>query len=242
MMQENNLKLITPLNPNAITINETQRRNPIVQSIRNVPYEFKSNIVPDYAIGTSTCVLFLSLKYHLLHPTYLFRRIKEVGRDYRLRVVLCLVDVDDNIPSLLEINKICFSNKFVLILSWSSLEAGRYIETLKAYEQKPPTSIQEKVDTEFLPKMCSILKCVRSINRSDTATLLEAFGHLRGICNAEEHELVLCPGLGEKKVKRLYEALHTPFKRLKGDSAIASSDTSMIPVDMNIEEDINDMK
>ena len=26
-------------------------------------------------------------------------------------------------------------------------------------------------------------------------------------------ELALCPGLGEKKVQRLYHALHTPFRR-----------------------------
>ena len=43
-------------------------------------------------------------------------------------------------------------------------------------------------------------------------TLLEAFGTLSGICQADEQQLLLCPGIGDKKVKRLYQALHEPFK------------------------------
>lgn len=222
-----------PLNSNAITINESQRRNPIVQCIRNFPWEIRSNITPDYILGSTTCALFISLKYHLLHPTYLFRRIKEVGREFKLRVVLCLVDIEDVELPLLDLNKLCFSNSFVLLLSWSSLESGRYLETLKAYEAKPPTSIQEKVETEFLPQLTSILKNVRSINRTDATTLVETFNNFKGICNAEEHELVLCPGMGEKKVKRLYQALHTPFKKQVTDRNRSSTTTLPSSVDVD---------
>lgn len=38
---------------------------------------------------------------------------------------------------------------------------------------------------------------------------------LSGICAAKEQELVLAPGLGDKKVKRLYQTLHEPFKSTK---------------------------
>ena len=52
-----------------------------------------------------------------------------------------------------------------------------------------------------------------------------------GICSAKEQELILVPGLGDKKVKRLYQALHEPFRTVKqkvarNDSNSASSSTS----------------
>ena len=80
---------------------------------------------------------------------YVKRRIGELGRAFTLRVLLVLVDTDDNIRSLLELNSFCFLNDFTLILAWSREEAARYIETLKAYEKKSPESIQEKVEKEF---------------------------------------------------------------------------------------------
>lgn len=181
-------------NSSCIQVKESQKGNPVLQCIRNVQWEFNRGIVPDYVIGASSCALFISVKYHILHPRYLDRRMKEIGRLFRLRVVICQIDTDDNIRALLELNKLCFSCNFTLILAWSALEAGRYIETLKAYENKPSTSIQWKVDEEFLPKMTSVLKNIRSINRTDVVTLLEAFRNLRGMCEADEQQLVLCPG------------------------------------------------
>jgi DNA excision repair protein ERCC-1 len=58
----------------------------------------------------------------------------------------------------------------------------------------------------------TVLTNVRSVNKTDVVTLLEVFGSFGGICQADEQQLVLCPGLGDKKVKRLYQALHEPFK------------------------------
>jgi hypothetical protein len=40
-------------------------------------------------VAASLC----SLRYHLLHPEYLYFRIRELQKNYRLRVVLCHVDV-----------------------------------------------------------------------------------------------------------------------------------------------------
>ena len=188
------VKMNLNVNGNIILVKESQRGNPVLDCIKNVNWQFQSGIIPDYILTSSCCALFISIRYHLLHPNYLFRRIKEIGRDYRLRVVLCQVDIDDNIKALLELNKLCFSNRFTLILSWSPLEAGRYLETFKSYENKPSTSIQEKVDVEFLPQVTNVLKCVKSVNRTDVVTLFEAFGNLQGICTADESQLLLCPG------------------------------------------------
>nr|PNR38072.1 hypothetical protein PHYPA_021183 [Physcomitrium patens] len=39
--------------------------------IRTVRWVY-GNIVPDYLLGQSTCALYISLSYHLLHPDYLY--------------------------------------------------------------------------------------------------------------------------------------------------------------------------
>lgn len=41
--------------------------------------------------------------------------------------------------------RVSVSLDFTLILSWSSEEAGRYLETFKVYENKPADLITEKV-------------------------------------------------------------------------------------------------
>jgi DNA excision repair protein ERCC-1 len=194
-MNEGNQVGNVSFNSNFIQVKESQKGNPVLHCIRNVQWEYNSGIVPDFVLGGSTCALFVSVRYHMLHPRYIDRRMKEVGRNFRLRIVLCQVDTDDNVQALLELNKFCFSASFTLLLAWSPREAGRYLETLKAYENKPSTSIQWKVDEEFLPKMTSVLKNVRSINRTDVVTLMEAFRSFKGICNADEQQLVLCPGI-----------------------------------------------
>lgn len=67
-----------------------QRGNPILKSIRNVPWEY-GEIVPDYVMGATTCALFLSLRYHNLNPNYIHDRLKQLNHQYELRVLLVLV-------------------------------------------------------------------------------------------------------------------------------------------------------
>lgn len=148
---------------------------------------------------------------------HISKRIQEVGRNFRLRILLVFVDDESNLATLQELNKIAFACDFTLILAWSNAECARYLETFKAYEGKSATAIQEKVETEFLPKLTSVLTNIRSVNKTDVITLMDVFGSFGSICRASEQELALCPGIGDKKVKRLHRALHEPFQpsRLK---------------------------
>lgn len=210
-------------------VNECQKGNPLLPFIRNVRWVFTREIVADYAVNT-TGALFVSVKYHHRHPKvssiccnccsdlllqHISRRIDEVGRSYRLRVLLVLMDDENCLTALQDLNRIAFSQSFTLILSSSNAECGRYLETLKSYENKPSASIQEKEETEFLPRLTKTLTSVRSVNKTDVLTLLDVFGSFSGICRASSEQLVLCPGIGEKKVKRLHQALHQPFERKK---------------------------
>lgn len=47
-----------PKSKSTIVVKSTQRGNPLLQFIRNVPYEF-GDIVPDYVVGLTSCVMFL---------------------------------------------------------------------------------------------------------------------------------------------------------------------------------------
>lgn len=63
--------------------------------------------------------------------------------------------------------------------------------------------------------MQDCLGVIRSVNKSDTLTLASNFGSVKAICDASADELALCPGLGDKKVARIHEALHEPLSRTK---------------------------
>ena len=77
---------------NSIAVHPKQRGNPLLKSITNVPWEFDDEIVPDYVVGKTACVLFLSLKYHNLNPDYIHNRLKQLGKRFELRVLLVQID------------------------------------------------------------------------------------------------------------------------------------------------------
>ncbi|KAJ3140187.1 ssDNA endonuclease and repair protein rad10 [Geranomyces variabilis] len=195
---------------NSIIVNSCQRGNGILKYIRNVPWEY-GPIVPDYQIGETACALFLSLKYHRLHPDYVYTRIKQLGQSFLIRVLLCVVDIDDHQSSIRDLTRIAVYNSFTIILAWSAEEAGRYLETFKAYEHKPPDILKERVDPDYLAKLTDAITQIKSINKTDVITLASAFGSLKNIIAASPDDLEQCPGFGKEKVRRLHEAFNEPF-------------------------------
>uniref|UniRef100_A0A7S4I2N4 ERCC1-like central domain-containing protein n=1 Tax=Odontella aurita TaxID=265563 RepID=A0A7S4I2N4_9STRA len=200
----------TILQPHVLHVSNRQRGNPLLRLIRNVPWAH-ANIIPDYLLGTNRCALFLSVKYHNLHPNYVHRRISELGKDFDLRVLLVKVDVEDNAATLLYLNKLAVINDLTLILAWSDDECARYLETYKAFEGKDASSIQKREQTTYADRVSDVLCTVRSVNKTDAAQLVGQFGSLRALVGASADELSLCPGIGAKKVRRLWEAFHRPF-------------------------------
>lgn len=202
----------TMLQPHMLHISTRQRGNPILAHIRNVPHQF-SPMVPDYIFGPTRCALYLSLRYHNLHPDYVHRRIAELKSDFTLRVLLCHVDIEDNASALLFLNDLCVKNNMTLILSWSDEEAARYIETLKAFDGTDTSAIEKRDHTTQMEQVAHALASVRSVNKTDAGQLLNQFGCWRNIVGASVDELSVCPGLGPKKVRRLYEAFRKPFSK-----------------------------
>ncbi|TNN03113.1 hypothetical protein fugu_000142 [Takifugu bimaculatus] len=198
----------------SIVVSPRQRGNPILKYIRSVPWEF-GDVVPDYVLGQTTCALFLSLRYHNLNPNYIHDRLKLLGQTFTLRVLLVQVDVKDPHHALRELARICVMADCTLVLAWSPEEAGRYLETYKSYEKKPADTLKEQVEKDYLSKVTECLTTVKSINKTDAITLLSTFSSVEGIMNASKDDLVLCPGLGPQKARRLYDVFHKPFLKSK---------------------------
>ena len=60
-------------------------------------------------------------RYHLLNPKYIYGRIKELQRAYRLRVLLCHVDTEDAVDPLAQVTKAALLNDCTLFCAWSPL-------------------------------------------------------------------------------------------------------------------------
>ncbi|XP_067670741.1 DNA excision repair protein ERCC-1-like [Haliotis asinina] len=195
---------------NSLIVNQRQRGNPILKHVRNIPWEY-GNIVPDYVMGQSTCALFLSLRYHQLNPEYIHKRLKLLGKSFDLRVLLVQVDIKDPHHLLKDLAKMCILADCTLMLAFSPEEAGRYLETYKVYENKPPEAIMEKTDNNFMAKMTDCLTTVKSVNKTDCMTLMSTFGSLEKVMKAGREELSLCPGFGPQKAQRLHDVFHQPF-------------------------------
>ena len=108
------------------------------------------------------------------------------------------------------------------VCTWSVQEAARYLETYRAYARKPADLIKERSDGAFVSQLGECLTTVRPLNKTDVATLHRTFGSLHAMLHASAEELALCPGLGERKVSRLWEAFTEPFVPARARRAAAA--------------------
>ncbi|KAH9054688.1 restriction endonuclease type II-like protein [Lactarius vividus] len=222
--------VVQPSSGNSIIINPCQRLNPIVECIRNVPKEF-GDISPDYQVGRTTGVLFLSLRYHRLHPEYIHQRIERLGQAYNLRILLLMCDISEHQDPIRELTKVCLLNNITVIVTWSADEAGQYLTAYKQSEHRPPTMIRERVDKTPDALLRTALTSIPRVNKTDVETLRASFGvrptythtlsppsfpltrSFAKIAQADAEQLARLPGFGPKKVSRLKDAFERPFFR-----------------------------
>jgi len=156
-------------------------------------------------MGQNICSLFLSLRFHQLHKDYLFSRIRQLdGTAYKVRILLCMVDLDYNQSVLEEIANIAIGNDLTLILSWSFREAGRYLETYKIYESKGPETLKGRPKEDFPAQAVNSFCTMRGVNKTDVQVMLQNFGSVKAAIRSTMEELSLCVGVGEKKVLLMF--------------------------------------
>lgn len=99
-----------------------------------------------------------------------------------------------------------------MVVAGSEREAARYLETLRCYDCKGADGIQERVGSDYAARVNAALSSVRGVNRTDVSTLMFTFGNFRNLATVSDNQLRACPGVGERKVARLFAALHQPFR------------------------------
>lgn len=224
--------VVQPGAGNNIIINSNQRLNPVLEHIRHVGKEF-GDIVPDYHVGRTTCILFLSLKYHRLHPEYIHTRIAKLGKSYNLRILLIMCDVTEHQELIRELTKVCLINSLTIVVAWSNEEAGQYIATFKQFEHKPPDLIKERADKDYDSIFRTALTSINKVNRTDVATLRTSLGTFADIAKASSDRLQNLPGFGQVKVKRIKEAFEKPFHNKTANATLSLSNQVNVPPSTN---------
>jgi len=196
---------------NNIIVNPLQRGNPVLDAIRNVAKEF-GDVVCDYQVGRTTGVLFLSLKYHRLHPEYIHTRIEKLGHSYSLRILLVVCDVTEHRDPIRELTKICLINNITVLVAFSAEEAGHYLSTFKQFEHKPPDLIKERIDKDHDSILRTALTSISKVNKTDVETLRTSFGSFATISRATSDQLQNLPGFGQVKVRNIKTAFEKPIR------------------------------
>ncbi|ESZ89477.1 mating-type switching protein swi10 [Sclerotinia borealis F-4128] len=197
-----------------ILVSLRQKGNPILTNLKSFAWEY-SDIPADYVLGLTTCALFLSLKYHRLHPEYIYNRIKDLQGKYNLRVLLTMVDIGNHEESLKELAKTSLVNNVTVILCWSATEAARYLEYYKSYEHANASAIKGVESKGYTEKMVDFITVPRNINKTDALSLVDAFGSIKDAINARPEEIAVINGWGERKVKRWCGVVDEPFRARK---------------------------
>lgn len=202
----------------AILVSPRQKSNPVLEWIKSVPWEY-SDIPADYVLGLTTCALFLSLKYHRLHPEYIYARVRNLQGKFNLRILLTMVDIANHEDALRELAKTSLVNDVTLILCWSSHEAARYLELYKSYEHAGFAAIRAPQAVGYAERMVEFVTVPRVINKADAIALVSTFGSLKNAVNADPDQVAAVAGWGERKVKSWCKAVEQPFRVKKTATA-----------------------
>jgi DNA excision repair protein ERCC-1 len=157
-----------------------------------------------------------SLKYHRLHPEYIYTRIQNLQGKYQLRVLLTMVDISNHEDPLRELSKTSLVNNVTLVLCWSAAEAARYLELYKSYESNTSfAAIRGQQSSSYSDRLVDFVTVPRSLNKSDAVALVANFGSLKNAVNADTEQLGMMGGWGGVKVKRWTKAVEEPFRAKK---------------------------
>ncbi|MCP9260880.1 Katanin p60 ATPase-containing subunit A1 [Dirofilaria immitis] len=204
------------LNSKLVINRKRQEGNPVLKYIRNVPFEW-ADIKADFEAGKELGVLYLSLKWHKLHPNYIETRISS---DDPISACEC-----GTTSYSTRIKSFCYRTNWTLMLCYSAEEAAEYLENLyisrNRNEQSAVNAMRERKrkrlclsdDDNELHQAIKFLTVVRSLTISDAQCLIATFGNIRKIANADIDRLLLCPGLGPAKARNIHSFFRTTFRK-----------------------------
>ncbi|CCE82352.1 Piso0_002075 [Millerozyma farinosa CBS 7064] len=214
-----------------ILVSKTQKGNPLLTNslMKSTSWSYDGSILSDYYINPTLQILFLSLKYHKLHPEYVWQRLKKINKgaansssrnDRALRLLLVVVDVEAHQELLRKLSGFCVKNDLSLVLSWSFEEAGNYIVFAKKYElsaSKVDSVIRGIKGQSYQACVTEALTTVPAINKTDTVKLLANCHSVKNIVvrsssrDEEAEKLTNIQGIGMRKIESLRKVFTEPF-------------------------------
>lgn len=113
-----------------ILVSTSQTGNPLLKHFTNIAWRYvkssaTNKILYDYKVGERN-IIFLSLKYHKLHPEYIRKKMLPFARSEG-NVLLCVSDIENSEDILKELNKLCIFGGFTMLLAFSFEQAGKYL-------------------------------------------------------------------------------------------------------------------
>lgn len=214
----------------SVQVSQSQKGNPLLTNslMKSIPWSYNGSILSDYYINPTLQILFLSLKYHKLHPEYIWQRLKKLNKgstivdtsnDRVLRLLLVVVDIDAHQEILRKLLNFCIKQDLSLVLAWSFEEAGNYIGFCKQYElssSKVKSAIKGTKSLEYQACVVDTLTGIRSINKTDSVKLLANCGSVKNIvlqsCKSnEDGGLNNIQGLGSRKLLNMRSVFLEPF-------------------------------
>lgn len=180
--------------------------------IKDVPWEYGAgDMVADYVTGSTSCVLFLSIKYHSIKPEYIYRKIAKLQKqDFELKVLLVLIDKDNHEAAIRELTRASFRHELAVLVAWSNEDCGNYISKLKSLETATPKLIEGSKSLDYTTRLADVLNNVR-LNKSDALHLTATFGSLKKAILDDTDKIAEISGFGPTKVKRWKETVMEPF-------------------------------
>lgn len=205
-----------------IQVSPSQKGNPMFQSplLKGKPIAYNKEILSDYYINPTLQVLFLSLKYHQLHPEYIWRRCKKLNqgsvvsnvRDKSLKILLAVIDIDNPQDNLRKLNNICIKQDLTLLVAWTFEQAGNYVAMLKEHElsyNKVNLTIKGVMQADYKSSLTNCLTNIKSINKTDVINLMTEIGSFKNI--VENSNDIKINGFGDRKIQNLRQAFKEPF-------------------------------
>lgn len=147
-----------------LIVSKRQENNPLLKYVRNIAYEWSENLRADFLCGAGCGVLYLTLKWHKLHPAYLETRCNDLNA-FTVKILLVLSNVEEPSFLLRDLNIACYRWKWTMIVAYSVEEAGEYIENLKLAENRNPATIIKNMQQQKLNRAGGANKPLPSKNK-----------------------------------------------------------------------------
>lgn len=192
--------------------------------MKSTPWSYNGSLLSDYYINASVQILFLLLKYHKVHPEYIWQRLKKLHRgstvslrqDSSLRVLLVVVDIDSYQELLRKLADLCIKQDLSLVLAWSFEEAGNYIAYAKQYETlaaNTTSAIRGVKSQDYRAAVVDTLTSIPAVNKTDVVNLLANFHSFYNVVTEGSRGTRMGEvlGMGARKVENMKRVFTEPF-------------------------------